>query len=48
MGAICSTYGEKKFRLKCWLGRDHPENLGVGGSIILKWVLRKELVCALD
>jgi hypothetical protein len=38
-----------KIAFKMLVGKRPPGKLGVGGSrIILKWVLRKEFVCALD
>jgi hypothetical protein len=46
MGGICSTYGASEEVLMgfCWrnlMERDHLEDAGVDGSIILKWILRK-------
>jgi hypothetical protein len=31
-----------KFWLGSVKGRDHSEDIGVGGRIILKWILRKQ------
>jgi len=45
MGGTCSTYGKGELLTKFWWGnlmeRDHLENMGVDGSIILKWIFRK-------
>jgi hypothetical protein len=43
IGYACSTHGkDEKYRI-FWLGnlkgRDHPEDLGVDGKIILDWIL---------
>ena len=45
MGEACSTYGEVELYVGCWCGnlraRDHLEDLGVDGKIILRWIFRK-------
>jgi hypothetical protein len=46
MGGVCSTHGrDEKFRQyfgwKKLKGRDHSEDLGVDGRIILDWILGK-------
>jgi hypothetical protein len=44
MGCICSTHGELKIHTKFLLesrnGTDHSKDLGVGGRIILKSVIK--------
>jgi hypothetical protein len=46
MGRACSTYGRNKkpitFLLKNLKGRDHSEDLGRDGKIILEWILGKQ------
>jgi hypothetical protein len=49
MGGACSAYGRERigyvgFRWGKLRERDHLENLGVGGRIILGWVFRKWVV----
>jgi hypothetical protein len=44
MGVACSTMGEinaYKILVGYLKGRDHSEDLGVDGRIILQWILRK-------
>jgi len=46
MGEACSTHGsDVKYLKKFWLEnlkeRDHAEDLGVDGRIILDWILGK-------
>jgi len=46
MGGACSTYGGRgEVHTVLWCGnlkeRDHFENPGVDGRIILRWILRK-------
>jgi hypothetical protein len=45
MGGAYSTYGRGEVRTEFWLGnlreRDHFEDLGLRGWIILKWIFRK-------
>jgi hypothetical protein len=45
MGKTCSTYGKKEVCTGFWWGnlreRDHLEDLGIEGRIILRWILRK-------
>ena len=45
MGGVCSTYGKRDVYTGFWWGnlreRDHLENPGVGGRIILRWNFRK-------
>jgi hypothetical protein len=44
MGGACSMYGEDVYRA-FWLGnlreRDHLEDPGIDGTIILRWIFRK-------
>ena len=48
MGGACSAYGVKGEAYRVLVGnlreRDHLENSGVGGRIILKWIFRKWVV----
>jgi hypothetical protein len=43
MGGACSPHGEKRNTFKILIGkskgRDHSEDLGVDGMIILNWIL---------
>ena len=42
MGGACSTYGGyERFRWGNVRERDHLEDLGVDGKIILRWIFRK-------
>jgi hypothetical protein len=45
MGWACSAYGRREMHTKYWLGsltgRDHSENLGIGGKIMLRRILWK-------
>ena len=45
MGEACSAYGREKRRAGFWWGnlreRDHSEDPGVGGMIILRKIFRK-------
>jgi hypothetical protein len=45
MSRSCSTYGRDEKYTKIWpgnmKGRDHTEDLGVSGRIILDWILEK-------
>jgi hypothetical protein len=45
IGGACSTYGERRVTDRLWWGnlrdRDHSENPGVDGRIILRWSFRK-------
>ena len=45
MGRTCSTYGRGEVYTGFWLGnlseRDHLEERGVDGKIILGWIFRK-------
>ena len=51
MGGACGTYGGKKWVTGCLWGnqteRDHFEDLGVEGRIILKCILENEVGTAL-
>jgi hypothetical protein len=41
----CSTHGRKEMLRKSWLenltGRNHSDGLGVGGRIVLEWILER-------
>jgi len=45
MGGACSTYGDRRVMYSVWWGnlreRDHLEDSGVDGRIILRWILRQ-------
>ena len=45
MGGSCSTYRERRGLYRVWWGklreRDHLEDTGVGGRIIIRWIFRK-------
>jgi len=45
MDAVCSTYGERRGANRVLVGKtegkNHLENQGVGGRIILRWISRK-------
>jgi len=45
MGGACSAYGERRGVYRVWWGnmkeRNHWENPGVDGRIILRWIFRK-------
>jgi hypothetical protein len=42
MGGMCSTYGERRGLYRVLMReRDHSEDPGVDGRIILRWILRK-------
>jgi len=46
MGGSCSAYGGRgEVYTECWWGnlrqRDHLEDLGVDGMIVLRWIHRK-------
>jgi len=45
MGRACSLHGTDEMHTKVWFenlnGRDHPEDLGINGKIVLKWILGK-------
>jgi len=43
MGEACSTYGERRGEYRVLVGkpdRDHLEDPGVDGRIILRWIIR--------
>jgi len=45
MGRACGMHGTREMHTIFWLenlkGRDHFEDLGTDGRIILKWILKK-------
>jgi len=45
MGAVCSTYGGRRGVYRVLVGKpggkNHLEDPGVDGRIILKWIIRK-------
>jgi hypothetical protein len=47
IGGACSAHGGDEkcvhFLVRKPEGKNHSEDLGVGGTIILKWILRKQV-----
>jgi hypothetical protein len=41
MDWVCSTYGKRRGLVRNPAVRDHLEDRGVGGRIILRWIFRK-------
>ena len=45
MGGACSTYGGEKRRVEDFVGKpegkDHLEDPGIDGKVILRWLIRK-------
>ena len=47
MGRACGTWRRREMHTGCWWGklkeRDHLEDLGIDGSLVLKWILMLSL-----
>jgi hypothetical protein len=45
MGRVCSRNGRDENAYKIWVGnlkgKDHSEELGVDGKIVIEWIFRK-------
>jgi hypothetical protein len=44
MGGPCSTYGAKRSAYAVFWWESQKEDLDVGGSMILKWILKRNML----